>query len=83
MIRQKNRYLKMISTGIGALGGLATAAFGVTLGGGLTGAQHRTDPAEMTTGATVTETTVPKAPETSKAEQAVSATTPSGFATPH
>lgn len=77
------RNLKLVSAGVGAIGGLATVAFGVALGGGLTGAQHRTEPPAITTGQTITETTAPSAPETSEASPTVSATTPSGFATPH
>lgn len=77
------RNLKLISAGIGAIGGLATAMLGVGVGGGLTGAQHRVEPPAITTGQTVTPTTPPTAPETSEASPTVSATTPPGFATPH
>lgn len=77
------RNLKLISAGIGALGGLATAVLGIGGGGGLTGAQHRVEPPAITTGQTITETTAPSAPETSEASPTVSATTPPGFATPH
>ncbi|MGW4096878.1 hypothetical protein [Mycobacterium sp. NPDC004974] len=77
------RNLKLISAGIGAIGGLATAMLGVGVGGGLTGAQQRVEPPAITTGQTVTPTTPPTAPETSEASPTVSATTPPGFATPH
>ncbi|WP_083654033.1 hypothetical protein [Mycobacterium sp. GA-1841] len=77
------RNLKLVSAGVGAIGGLATVAFGVALGGGLTGAEHRVEPPDITTGQTVTPTTPPTAPEIPNASPTVSATTPSGFATPH
>lgn len=77
------RNLTLISAGVGAIGGLATAVLGIGLGGHLTGAQQRVEPPAITTGQTVTETTAPSAPETSEATPSVSATTPSGFATPH
>ncbi|QZH60335.1 hypothetical protein K1X22_00390 [Mycolicibacterium farcinogenes] len=77
------RNLKLISAGVGAIGGLATAVLGVAMGGGLAGAQERVEPPAITTGQTVTETTAPSVPETSEASPTVSATTPSGFATPH
>ncbi|CDO32638.1 hypothetical protein [Mycolicibacterium porcinum] len=77
------RNLKFISAGVGAIGGLATAVLGIGMGGGHVGAQQRVEPPAITTGQTVTETTPPKAPETSEASPTVSATTPSGFATPH
>ncbi|BBX91322.1 hypothetical protein H5U98_08690 [Mycolicibacterium boenickei] len=77
------RNLKLISAGVGAVGGLATAVLGIGMGGGHAGAQQRVEPPAITTGQTVTETTAPTAPETSEASPTVSATTPSGFATPH
>lgn len=77
------RNLKLVTAGVGAIGGLATAVLGVAMGGGLAGAQQRVEPPAITTGQTVTETTPPSAPETSEASPTVSATTPSGFATPH
>lgn len=77
------RNLKLVSAGVGAIGGLATAVLGVAMGGGVAGAQQRVEPPAITTGQTVTETTPPTAPETSKGTPSVSATTPSGFATPH
>lgn len=77
------RNLKLISAGVGAIGGLATAVLGIGAGGNLTGAQQRVEPPAITTGQTVTETTAPSAPDTSEASPSVSATTPSGFATPH
>ncbi|AMD56590.1 hypothetical protein [Mycolicibacterium fortuitum] len=77
------RNLKLVTAGVGAIGGLATAVLGVAMGGGLAGAQQRVEPPAITTGQTVTETTAPSAPETSEASPTVSATTPSGFATPH
>ncbi|OLP00669.1 hypothetical protein BVU76_19570 [Mycolicibacterium porcinum] len=77
------RNLKLISAGVGAVGGLATAVLGIGMGGGHVGAQQRVEPPAITTGQTVTETTAPTAPETSEASPTVSATTPSGFATPH
>lgn len=77
------RNLKLIAAGVGAIGGLATAVIGVGMGGGLAGAQQRVEPPAITTGQTVTETTAPTEPETSEASPTVSATTPSGFATPH
>ncbi|BBX29939.1 hypothetical protein [Mycolicibacterium alvei] len=77
------RILKLISAGLGAIGGLATAVLGVGVGGVLTGAPQRVEPPAITTGQTVTPTTPPTAPETSQATPTVSATTPSGFATPH
>ncbi|MEV0674002.1 hypothetical protein [Mycobacterium sp. NPDC050441] len=77
------RNLKFIAAGVGAMGGLATAVLGVGMGGGLIGAQQRVEPPAITTGQTITPTTPPTAPETSEASPSVSATTPSGFATPH
>ncbi|MGV0811561.1 hypothetical protein ABQF34_06330 [Mycolicibacterium boenickei] len=77
------RNLKLISAGIGAVGGLATAVLGVGVAGGLTGAQQRVEPPAITTGQTITPTTAPTEPETSVATPSVSATTPSGFAEPH
>ncbi|MCG7610468.1 MULTISPECIES: hypothetical protein [Mycobacterium] len=77
------RNLKLISAGVGAIGGLATAVLGKGAGGNLTGAPQRVEPPAITTGQTVTETTAPSAPDTSEATPSVSATTPSGFATPH
>ncbi len=77
------RNLKLVTAGVGAIGGLATAVLGVAMGGGLAGAQQRVEPPAIPTGQTVTETTAPSAPETSEASPTVSATTPSGFATPH
>ncbi|MCV7110972.1 hypothetical protein [Mycolicibacterium setense] len=77
------RNLKRISAGVGVIGGLATAVIGIGMGGGSAGAQQRVEPPAITTGQTITETTAPTAPETSEASPTVSATTPSGFATPH
>ncbi|MGV0809668.1 hypothetical protein [Mycolicibacterium setense] len=77
------RNLKRISAGVGVIGGLATAVLGIGMGGGSAGAQQRVEPPAITTGQTITETTAPTAPETSEASPTVSATTPSGFATPH
>ena len=77
------RNLKWISAGVGAIGGLATAVFGVGFGGVLTGAPQRVEPPAITTGQTVTPTTPPTAPEISQASPTDSATTPPGFATPH
>lgn len=77
------RNLKRISAGVGVIGGLATAVIGIGMGGGSAGAQQRVEPPAITTGQTITETTPPTAPETSEASPTVSATTPSGFATPH
>lgn len=77
------RNLKRISAGVGVVGGLATAVLGIGMGGGSAGAQQRVEPPAITTGQTITETTAPTAPETSEASPTVSATTPSGFATPH
>lgn len=77
------RNLKWITAGVGVIGGLATAVLGVGMGGGLAGAEQRVEPPAITTGQTVTTTTPPTAPETSEASPTVSATTPSGFATPH
>lgn len=81
--KNNRRNLKVISAGIGAVGGLATVVLGVGVGGGLTGAPQRVEPAVITTGQTVTQTTAPSEPETSVATPSVSATTPEGFATPH
>ncbi len=77
------RNLKFIAAGVGAVGGLATALLGAGLGGVNTAAEQRVEPPAITTGQTVTETTVPTAPATTRAEPTVSATTPPGFATPH
>ncbi|WKG01960.1 hypothetical protein [Mycolicibacterium sp. HK-90] len=77
------RNLKLISAGVGAIGGLATAVLGVGVAGGITGAPQRVEPPAVTTGQTITPTTAPTEPETSVATPSVSATTPSGFATPH
>lgn len=77
------RNLKFIAAGLGTIGGLATAVIGVGMAGADTGAPQRVEPPAITTGQTVTETTAPTAPETSEATPTVSATTPSGFATPH
>ncbi|WP_082931490.1 hypothetical protein [Mycolicibacterium setense] len=83
-VKENNqRNLKRISAGVGVIGGLATAVLGIGMGGGFAGAQQRVEPPAITTGQTVTETTPPTAPETSEASPTVSATTPSGFATPH
>ncbi|MGV9799305.1 hypothetical protein ACWDTP_14765 [Mycobacterium sp. NPDC003449] len=84
MYPTKNRHeWKLAAAGIGAAAGLAMLGVGLAGGGGMASAEDPTEPAPVTTGETVTETTPPTSPETSVATPSVSVTTPSGFATPH
>jgi hypothetical protein len=83
----RSKKLKMVSAGIGASAVVAMGALGVAYSDVST-AQTDDPPgpattSEAPTGQTVTTTTPPTAPPTSKASPTVSATTPSGFATPH
>ena len=83
--RNSHRELKLISAVVGMGATVVMAALGIGLSGALATAQDD-DQAQSpvaSTGETVTETRPAKSPETSLASPAVSATTPSGFATPH
>ena len=81
--RSHRRNLKFLAAAIGVLGGVSTVTFGVALDGGPTGFGQEAAPPAITTGETVTATTAPSEPQTPDSSPTVSATTPSGFATPH
>lgn len=79
----KSSQLKLLAAGIGASAVMAMGALTVVvMTNAPTGAGNFGKGPEITLGGTTTTTTPPSKPETSIATPPVTATTPSGFATP-
>ncbi|MGX9787162.1 hypothetical protein [Mycobacterium sp. MMS18-G62] len=78
----RSKQLKLIAAGIGASAVVAMGAVTVVLTQAPAGNGTFGKGPEITLGDTVTTTTPPSKPETSVATPPVTATTPSGFATP-
>jgi hypothetical protein len=78
----KSSQLKLVAAGIGASAVVAMGAFAVVSAQAPAGSGTFGEGPEITLGETVTTTTPPSKPETSVATPPVTATTPSGFATP-
>lgn len=80
--KNNRRRLKTASAGIGLTAAAAMAVLGVLVSTTPAGAQDWSL-APMETGATMTQSTAPTAPETSVAKPPFTFTTPEGFAVPH
>ncbi|BDY26122.1 hypothetical protein MMAG44476_37743 [Mycolicibacterium mageritense DSM 44476 = CIP 104973] len=75
--------LKLLSAVAGLTAAVSMGVLGAVASQASAGAQHNWIEAPMNTGATITESTPAKAPETSVAKPPFTFTTPEGFAVPH